>query len=528
MKKIIFLFLSLAIFYLSTSGQAKSSVWAVDFVKSKDREQKNYLQFIEQNWANARAFMKNKGIVASYQFLSIPASNEIQWDTLLLTEYINQEAYEKREAVFNEFRKSSPIILIDGKSSRDMAEIKLSRTFNPPFSPEMGQIMLKTQKDDLEIAAVRTPLENYLQGHATGNGEFMQKAFYPESRLLFVREGKFSERSSAEYIKGFNGKSADDESNRKRSVEVVDVVGNAAIGKIVLDYPAAYFVDYFALLKIDGEWKIVNKSFHAQPRSNPTEKVSFTSSAEEKKAVGIPLENYFKAQATGNGDLIRQAFHTQAKIMFFSDGKFNQWSAEEFAARFSGKPAPDEDKRKRSFEIIDIAGNAAIAKVVLDYPNVKFTDYMTLLKIDGEWKIINKTFTSAPKTAKFVATEAEVNLVRQASLDYVESVYEVNPSKAERSVHPDLVKRGFFVKKNETGYSPHAMNFTELVELAKTYNQKGGVPKDAVKEVVVYDVSDQTASAKVTAVWGIDYLHLAKYDGKWKIINILWQTPPKK
>jgi hypothetical protein len=375
---------------------------------------------------------------------------------------------------------------------------------------------------------VKVPLENYLQGHATGNGEFHQKAFYPESRLLFVREGKFTQRTSAEYIKGASGKPAADEANRKRWIEVVDVVGNAAIAKIILDYPTTYFVDYFALLKIDGEWKIVNKSFYAQPRQNSMEKVSFTTSADEKKAVAVPLENYFKAQATGNGDLIRQAFHAEGKLMFISEGKFTQWSAEEFAGRFNGKSAPDEDKRKRAFEIIDVAGNAAIAKVTLDYPNVKFTDYMTLLRIDGEWKIINKTFTSEPKKVAFVASEAEINAVRQASLDYVESVYEVNPAKAERSVHPELVKRGFFIKQNENSYSPHTMTFAQLVELTKNYNKNGQIPKDAVKEVVVYDVSDQTASAKVTAVWGIDYLHLAKYEGKWKIINILWQSPPKK
>ena len=118
--------------------------------------------------------------------------------------------------------------------------------------------------------------------------------------------------------------------------------------------------------------------------------------------------------------------------------------------------------------------------------------------------------------------------VRQAAMDYIEAVYNVNPAQIERSIHPDLVKRGFFIKKGENVYSPHSMSFAELVELSKTYNKKGNLPKDAPKEVVVFDVSDQTASAKVTAIWGIDYLHLAKYDGKWKIINILWQSPPKK
>ncbi len=121
----------------------------------------------------------------------------------------------------------------------------------------------------------------------------------------------------------------------------------------------------------------------------------------------------------------------------------------------------------------------------------------------------------------------EQEAVRQAVLDYVKGVYEVSHTRIERSIHPDLAKKGFFVKKGETVYSPHTMTFAQLVELSKNYNKDGHVSKDAPKDVVVYDISDQTASAKLTAVWGIDYIHLAKYDGKWKIINVLWQTPPK-
>ena len=136
-------------------------------------------------------------------------------------------------------------------------------------------------------------------------------------------------------------------------------------------------------------------------------------------------------------------------------------------------------------------------------------------------------FSLAFSFAANAQTKDDKEAVRQAALDYVESIYEVDSARAERSVHPDLAKRGFSVRKGETAYTPNIMTFTQLVELAKTYNKNGRIPKDAPKEVVVYEVSDQTASAKVIAVWGIDYLHLAKYDGKWKIINILWQSPPK-
>lgn len=117
-----------------------------------------------------------------------------------------------------------------------------------------------------EESAVRVPLENYIKGHATGDGEFMKKAFHTEGSLIFVRDGKYSTRSFAEYIAGFTGKPAADEKDRKRSIESIDVAGNAAVAKVILDYPNVRFVDYFTLLKINGEWKIVNKSFYAEPK----------------------------------------------------------------------------------------------------------------------------------------------------------------------------------------------------------------------------------------------------------------------
>ena len=123
-----------------------------------------------------------------------------------------------------------------------------------------------------EKELVKIPLENYLKGHATGNAEFMKKAFHTEGKLIFIRDGKYTTRTFEEYINGMSGKPAEDEAKRKRWIESIDVAGNSAIAKIILDYPSTKFVDYMTLLKIDGEWKIVNKSFYAEPKPQPTAK----------------------------------------------------------------------------------------------------------------------------------------------------------------------------------------------------------------------------------------------------------------
>ena len=119
--------------------------------------------------------------------------------------------------------------------------------------------------------------------------------------------------------------------------------------------------------------------------------------------------------------------------------------------------------------------------------------------------------------------------VRQAVLDYVEGVYNVDPSRIERSVHPKLAKTGFYRGAKDETYRPaSAMTYEQLIEVAKTWNKAGKLRKDAPKEITIYEVTDQTATAKLVAEWGIDYFHLAKFDGKWMILNVLWQSPPNK
>lgn len=131
-------------------------------------------------------------------------------------------------------------------------------------------------------------------------------------------------------------------------------------------------------------------------------------------------------------------------------------------------------------------------------------------------------------TSNAVAQQADDHeAVRQAVLDYVEGIYEVQPERMERSVSRELAKVGYWREKDGGPYSESRMSFEQLVGVAKNWNKNGRIdPKTALKEVTIYEIVDQTATVKLRAHWGIDYMHLAKKEGKWLIMNVLWQSHP--
>ena len=116
--------------------------------------------------------------------------------------------------------------------------------------------------------------------------------------------------------------------------------------------------------------------------------------------------------------------------------------------------------------------------------------------------------------------------VQQAATNYVTAVYESKPELIEQSVHPNLTKYGFMRQQDGT-YKQGQMTYEQLLDVARTWN-KDKKRDVSIKKVEVLDVLDQTATAKITAQWGVDYMQLAKFEGTWKIINIVWQTHPPK
>ena len=120
--------------------------------------------------------------------------------------------------------------------------------------------------------------------------------------------------------------------------------------------------------------------------------------ASEEAAVRGAVNQYFKGHATGQSAEMSAAFLPSAHIEGIRDGVFTSWTAAEYSGRFTGRPAADESTRKRTIDRVDVSGSAAMARATLVHGATTFTDYFVLLKVNSEWKIANKVYSSRPTT----------------------------------------------------------------------------------------------------------------------------------
>jgi hypothetical protein len=117
--------------------------------------------------------------------------------------------------------------------------------------------------------------------------------------------------------------------------------------------------------------------------------------------------------------------------------------------------------------------------------------------------------------------------IRQAALDYIEGYYEGNGERMERAIHPELAKR--IVRTNDQGRQMLSnMSAMTLVLGTRAGGGKDTPVAERRKDVTIFDIYQNAASAKIYASGWVDYLHLAKWQGRWVIVNVLWELHPQR
>jgi hypothetical protein len=124
-------------------------------------------------------------------------------------------------------------------------------------------------------------------------------------------------------------------------------------------------------------------------------------------------------------------------------------------------------------------------------------------------------------------TASDSSSIRATAMDYVEGWYEGNPDRMRRALHPELVKR-LVVSDTVTKRSVlQHMGASTLVN-GTIHGWGRETPRARQqKDVTILDVFGGAASVKAVMSDWIDYMHMAKVDGRWVIVNVLWERKPE-
>jgi len=259
-----------------------------------------------------------------------------------------------------------------------------------------------------------------------------------------------------------------------------------------------------------------------------TIRASLESSTDED-AIKMAALDYIDGAHEGNSARMERAVHPElnkvrvAKIPKTGKSYLQKAGATRLVQVVGAKAVVlDKEKRNIQVKILDVLDGLAMVKAT----SAMFWDYLQLAKIDGEWKIINVLWTRNPKGAEKEVLPGEEDAVEKAALDYIEGAFSGDATRMERALHPELNKV-ILVKVRQTGKTMlNKMGATFLIE--GTRAKMGLLPEEKRNIVVtVLDVMEDLAMVKVLSAMYYDYLQMAKIDGKWKIVNVLWVMNPK-
>ncbi len=129
--------------------------------------------------------------------------------------------------------------------------------------------------------------------------------------------------------------------------------------------------------------------------------------------------------------------------------------------------------------------------------------------------------------AAHAQTSADSAAIRKTALDYVEGWYEANAERMDRALHPELAKRIVLTDEASGKNWLSTMGASNLVQGVRRGGGKKTPVEQQQKDVFILDIYNNTASVKAIMSGWIDYMHLAKWNGEWKIVNVLWENKPR-
>lgn len=117
--------------------------------------------------------------------------------------------------------------------------------------------------------------------------------------------------------------------------------------------------------------------------------------------------------------------------------------------------------------------------------------------------------------------------IKKTALNYVEGWYDADVARMEKALHPDLAKRVLMLDPRSGKGRVEHMSAMTLVQATRARSGNPTPPDQRTARVTVLDVYGNTASVRADMHDWIDYMHMVKIGGEWKIVNVLWELTPE-
>lgn len=124
-------------------------------------------------------------------------------------------------------------------------------------------------------------------------------------------------------------------------------------------------------------------------------------------------------------------------------------------------------------------------------------------------------------------TASDSTAIEQAALDYIQGFFTGDAERMERALHPDVTKRRIRPHPNNGRDFLEQMSAMTLVQMTRAGADRPRPPGEQRSDVTILDIFENVASVRIDAAPWIDYLHLARWNGEWKIVNVLWELRPR-
>ncbi len=123
--------------------------------------------------------------------------------------------------------------------------------------------------------------------------------------------------------------------------------------------------------------------------------------------------------------------------------------------------------------------------------------------------------------------DADAIAIQRAALDYIDGWYTGDAVRMERALHPRLAKRVVGTNPRSGRSVLHEGSALELVQETRTGEGRQTPVATRREDVRILDRFADMATVRVDATDWVDYLQMARFDGRWVIINVLWAPRPK-